>query len=207
MQNRDISRWVGLLLLLAWIGPLAAHGLNMTSVEVVQRQSNHLTLTLQTPLSPLFSRMEYPDKPPTLMHLAGGTEETLASFRQRLLALMQEQTRLLVAQQPLESVRIYIPPIEELRALIQDQVSEQVLNHSQSGSDSETSRHHNTLRLALDGFIPDGPGPRTLEASFPKELGPILISYSRPQVQTLSPDDQGSRYRQLLQWTSRDDTF
>ncbi len=209
-------RLLALLLLALYSSATLAHGLHMTRAEVVQRQQGHLTITIFTPLPALFARMAYPGKPASLVHLAAGGEQPIEQFRARLAALLHEEMRLTCAAGPIESIRYYLPSTQALRELIQGEVEEAVLaldahaadhaHDADADADAEAQREereerehtHPLLRLDLDGFFPRHAPPEQLTILFPKALGPIQVSYSQPQVQTLTPDASGSHYHQTI---------
>ncbi|CAM4155757.1 hypothetical protein [Pseudoalteromonas byunsanensis] len=184
--------------LFSWTGSLLAHGLQMSTAQVVQRQDNYLFITMHTPVAKLYQHMNYKGKPASLMHLANGSDQQLGQFRQALLELFRNNMNLSVAQQALQSVKVRVAPKEELKKLLQAELAEQILNaqHHEQSHDAEPK---NFFRIEVDGFIAAGNDtPRVLSASFPKELGQVLVSYTKPQIQTLTPTEQGSQYIQAL---------
>ncbi len=46
--------------------------------------------------------------------------------------------------------------------------------------------------------LPSGQNSRELKITFPKELGTIMVSYSKPMVQTLKAGKVATGYRQAL---------
>lgn len=179
------------------IPPALAHGLHMTTVAVTLRQGDHLSLTVHTSLTDLFNRMEYDGKPGSVIYLANGSDKEIEQFRQQILSLVK-QTPLTVAQQPLQSVEVRMARAEALRELLLNAVAEHVLQAGTAAGASSDPRS-NYLRIDIDGFIPKGDGTPVLEANFPQAFGPILFSYSKPQMQTIEPGEHGSHYLQPLQ--------
>ena len=197
MKNRQLLKSVVFFLLALWLQASAAHGLHMTTVAVTQRQGDHLSFTIHTSLTDLFNRMTYRGKPGSVIYLANGSDDEIKQFHRQILALMQKELNITVAQRPLQSVQVRTVPAKALRELLLRDVAEHVL---QAGvpADPNGNPRSNYLRIDIDGFIPKGEGAPVLEANFPKELGPVLVSYTKPQMQTLAPGAQGSHYIQPL---------
>jgi len=186
-----------LVTLLMWSGTLFAHGLHMSTAQIVQRQENYLYITINTSLSEIFNHMDYQEKPVSLVHMANGPAEQVSQFRQALLDLFREQFKLTVAGKPLESVNVKTVPTNKLRYLLQEEVAERIINSNVKHSNHYLGRE-NYLRIEVDGFISGDIEQRFLHANFPKELGQILVSYTKPSMQTISPDETGSQYIQVL---------
>lgn len=187
--------WSGLLL---WPALGHAHGLHMSSAHIVQRQDNYLYITIETSLPALFKQLDYADKPASLAHLAAGSALQLNQFRQALVALFQQQLQLSVAGQPLQSLKVRLWSEADLHRHIQDEVANELLAALPGGGHPHDGRD-NYLRVEVDGFIASGANPRLLQATFPKALGQMMVSYSKPVSQTISPGTAGSVYQQALQ--------
>ncbi len=183
---------------LLWTGVLSAHGLQMTTAHVVQRQDNYLYITIETSVTELFNHMAYQGKPASLVHLANGSDVQLEGFRQALLGLFHQQLSLSVADRPLQSVQVRTLSVKQLRQLLQGVVAESVLNATVKQS-AHHSERENYLRIEVDGFIAAETTERVLQANFPKALGEMMVSYTRPAIQTIAPTEQGSHYVQPLQ--------
>ncbi len=194
--NRRVQK-ILMVTLLAWTGSLFAHGLQMTTAQIVQRQENYLYITVKTSLVEVFNRMKYQGKPASLMHLANGSAEQLNLFREALLELFRSQLKLSVGDKPLQSINVKTLPENQLRKLLQDDVAEQILSSKMVGMNHHSDRRNN-LRIEVDGFIAANQEQRVFQANFPKELGQILVSYTKPEMQTISPGEQGSQYIQTL---------
>ncbi|MCF6435790.1 hypothetical protein [Pseudoalteromonas sp. MMG022] len=199
MVNTKKSIKIALLaMLISWASPLLAHGLQMTTAQVVQRQDSYLFITIHTSVAKLYQQMSYQDKPASMMHLANGSEQQLGQFREALFELFRNNMNMSVAQQPLHSVKIRIATSAELKKLLHSALAEQVLS-SQHHEQSHHAERKNYLRVEVDGFIAASHDTsRVLSASFPKELGQVLVSYTKPQIQTLTPSANGSQYIQAL---------
>ncbi len=198
MSLRHLQQAALWYLLLLWTQTAVAHGLHMTTIEVTQRQGDHLSLTIHTALTTLFNRMQYNGKPRSVIYLANGSDDEIAQFRQQIITLMRKEMQLTVMEQPLQSVQVRIVPSERLREMLLHDVARHILQADVAHEHNGNPRG-NYLRIDIDGFIPRGEGAKVLEAHFPKELGAVLVSYSKPQLQTVDPGEQGSHYVQPLQ--------
>lgn len=198
MKRSHLIKTVLLCLMVFGTQTSSAHGLHMTTVSVTQRQGDHLSFTIHTSLTDLFNRMEYKGKPGSVIYLANGSDEEIVQFRRQILTLLQQKMQLAVTQQPLQSVEVRTVESKALRELLLRDVAEHVLQAGVA-TDPNGNPRSDYLRIDIDGFIPKGEGAQVLEVSFPKELGQILISYSKPQMQTINPGEQGSHYVQPLQ--------
>lgn len=170
-----------------------AHGLHMSTAEIVARHSQHLTIRIHTSLPVLFSHMEYTGKPPSLIHLANGSDQQLAEFRQQLLVLFQEKMWISVGQKPLKSVKVRTYRTQVLKQKMQDLLAEAVLGQAGGHEDEQ----YESLRVDMDGFIDTAAENQQLQIHFPEQLGEIMVTYSKPQTQTLQPG-QGKDYIQAM---------
>ncbi|WP_440053498.1 hypothetical protein ACSLBF_11305 [Pseudoalteromonas sp. T1lg65] len=186
------------VMLFAWVDVTSAHGLQMTTAQIVQRQDNYLFITINTPLSKLYQNINYADKPASIIHLANSSKQQIKVFREALLKLFKEELTLSVAGKSLRSMRVSTLSAKELQKLLQAEMAAQVLNSAQGQSNHHHSDRKNYLRIEVDGFLPEVNAPRVLNGQFPRALGQILVSYSKPQMQTLSPSEHGSIYTQAL---------
>jgi hypothetical protein len=85
MNRKSIS--IGIILAVLSIGAILpiktalSHGLSMTTASVTPRQKNHISIRIQPSLPDLASRMTWPGKPKSLMHLSSADEKQIKAFR------------------------------------------------------------------------------------------------------------------------------
>ncbi|WP_028300124.1 hypothetical protein [Oceanospirillum beijerinckii] len=181
-----------------------AHGLRMTTAEIALRRNNHLTITIRTSLNDLFQQMDWAGKPVSLLHLAAADKQVFGKFRSAIIKLLQP-IPVQAGKYPLKNRRLRLPALADLQALVRAEVAEQALqqsskhnsaNHTHTGDDR---KHY--LRAELSGFINSDNNPAqqsALQVVFPRALGKILVTYSKPQTQTISPGKDSSYYRQAI---------
>ncbi|MBL4795335.1 MAG: hypothetical protein JKY24_07520, partial [Pseudomonadales bacterium] len=114
----------------------------------------------------------------------------------RLKTLFDIETPVFIGDNPLDSKRIIIPNVSQLKTIIQSELSSNILN-KQFGPAKNTDRSH-YLRITIEGFIPKQSKTGELDIVFPKVLGPIIVSYVKPIQSTLSPSEDGTHYRVLM---------
>ena len=195
-----------LILLLCLLGTMTksyAHGLTMTTAEIALRHDKHISMTLRTSLNGLFSRMQWQEKPVSLLHLANGNERVLSVFRQQLNKLFTTQMPVYSGQYSLDSQQARLPNIKHLRQQLQTEIATLVLNGNNKQSNL-THQHENGeqdrknyLVVYIDGFLINNK-QKELQVQFPVELGDILVSYIQPKVQTLTRGEKQTFYRQQL---------
>lgn len=95
-------------------------------------------------------------------------------------------------------MRVRTATAKTLRGLFLRDVAEHVLQADGATAAGANARS-NYLRIDIDGFIPKAERQQMLEAQLSKELGQILINYSKPQRQTIAPGERGSHFLQALE--------
>lgn len=190
---------IGIILTVLSIGTVLSHGLSMTTANITLRQKNHISIRIQTSLPDLASRMNWPGKPKSLMHLSSADEKQIKAFRQALMKLFTQGMPITIGNKPMQSQMARLPPVKRLRKMLQAIVADQIMRvkkpaHSGHGD----HEREDFIVINVDGFVAKNVDSRDLYIPFPTELGPITVSYSKPQMQTLSAGQKTTGYRQVL---------
>jgi len=173
---------------------IAAHGLTMTTAEIVLRHNNHVSITVRTALSSLFHEMKWAGKPSSLLHLTSD-EKSLRQFRNELAKLFSEKMPVSFNNIAMESPNLRIAKLPQLKHQLQTEIANGILT---SSTDHVPHDRQNYLVVNIDGFMPQKIETAELNIIFPAELGDVMVSYSKPQVQTLSGKGKSHSYRQVL---------
>ena len=174
---------------------LFSHGLTMTTAELTLRNNNHLTLAIRTSLPALFNRMQWQNKPVSLIHLMAEDGVALTAFRSQLNLLFLKNMPITFADYALISPNLRLPS----QAVLRRQIETDIANSLLPSNEERDHDRSNYLLVYVDGFIPKkalstGDASR-VEVLFPDELADIMVSFNRPLVQTL-PASQGRRLYQ-----------
>ena len=173
------------MLVLFFSGQLYSHGLTMTTAELTLRNSNHLTVTVRTSLSGLFNRMQWQNKPLSLVHLMAEDNNALMDFSAQLKVLFLQDMPIRFTDYALISPNLRLPKLAKLRQQIEREIANSLLPDV-VGQEHDRS---NYLVIYLDGFIPKQALADDIESSvqvvFPGALADIMVSFNRPLVQTL----------------------
>jgi len=169
-----------------------AHGLSMSTAQVTLRQNNHISIRIQTSLKELLAQLQWQGKPTSIMALAALNEKSVQSLSHALKNLFMNMP-VKVGSQTMASSQARLPSDKKLLAQLQALVAQVILKNKQHGHDRD-----NYFNVEIDGFIPSGQHSRELNIAFPKELGTIMVSYSKPTVQTLKAGKVATGYRQAL---------
>lgn len=186
-----------LLLLLIAMAAAHGHGLTMTTAGVTLRNQTHLTI-----------RLEY--DPLLLWHRTNATAEQVpaglavfanmpdADFEQGYAALQQhlrDSVRIRFDDKALDSPQFHFPSSTEFRRSIRDAF----MRIAFKGNDDHHEDHRAHYQsVVIDGFLPQDAADGNLDIDFPPTLGKVLVTFSRPHSQTLSPDEKGVHYRHRL---------
>lgn len=174
-----------------------SHGLNMTSAEIHLRHDNHITITLRTKLGELFNHINWAEKPASLVHMASADDKTLTAFSDQLKHLFIQQMPISFSGQALESRHLRLPSADQLKKQLHTEVANNILLRIPAHQKADNTQE-NQLVVYVDGFIPQHNEQPLIEIIFPKALGDITVSYSKPQLQTLSAGQGITHYAQKL---------
>jgi len=175
-----------------------AHGLSMSTAQVTLRQNNHISIRIQTSLKELLAQLQWQGKPTSIMALATVNEKSVQSLSYALKNLFMNMP-VKVGSQTMASSQARLPSDKKLLAQLQALVAQVILKNKQHGHENAHDHDRdNYLQVEIDGFIPSGQHSRELNIAFPKELGTIMVSYSKPMVQTLKAGKVATGYRQAL---------
>lgn len=167
----------------------------MTTAELTLRNNNHLTVTVRTSLVELFDRMQWQDKPLSLVHMMAKDGKALAIFRKQLSLLFMRDMPIRFSDQALISPNLRLPKLMALRRQIEVEIANSLLPRVE-GADHDRS---NYLVVIVDGFIPkqalSSDFPSSVEVVFSPVLADIMVSFNRPLVQTL-PATKSARFYQ-----------
>ncbi len=173
-----------------------AHGLSMSTAQVTLRQNNHISIRIQTSLKALLSQLQWQGKPASVMALAAVNEKSIQPLSAALQDLFANMP-VTIGAQSMASSQARLPSEKTLLTQVQTLVAQAILNKQQHKHVDAHGRE-NYLQVEIDGFIPNGERSEELNIAFPKELGTIMVSYSKPSVQTLKAGKHATGYRQAL---------
>ena len=197
-MNRK-SILISIVLAVLSINTVLSHGLSMTTASVTLRQKNHISIRIQTSLPDLASRMEWPGKPKSLMHLSSADEKQMVLFRKALVKLFTKGMPITIGNKPMQSQMARPPTVKRLRKMLQSIVAEQIMTAKQPVNPGHGPHERaDYIEIFVDGFVAKKVDSRDLHIPFPTELGPITVSYSKPQMQTLPAGEKTTGYRQVL---------
>lgn len=175
-------------------GKITAHGLTMTTAEIVLRHNSHITITVRTSLASLFQRMQWPEKPVSLLHLTSD-DKALAQFRNELAKLFSENMPVSFNNISMESANLRIAKLPQLKHQLQTEIANVIMAKTMGHDDHD---RQNYLVINIDGFMPKSVKKAEINIVFPAALADVMVSYSKPQVQTLSGKDKAHTYQQTL---------
>ncbi len=201
IQER-FSITVCLLMSFLSVPEVLSHGLDMTTAQVTLRQNNHITIKINTSLKALLERLEWQGKPANYIQLARLDVASLTALQVSLRALFESQMQVEIGGSNMISKQVRLPKEAELLSLIKQNVSAFILQQSANNQDSAKeikggrSRY---LSIIMDGFIDTSAQNKMLHINFPKVLGGIMVSYSKPSVQSFKNNNKQTNYYQLLE--------
>ena len=175
----------------------AAHGLNMSTAQVTLRQNNHISIRVHTSLKNLVAQLNWQGKPQSFTELATTPQTKLKPMSAALHALFMKNMPVKFGNIAMDSKKARLPSPQQLQSKLQKMLAQKVMQKHQ---DKHQSDHHssNDLVIEIDGFIPKNAEGSQIDIGFPKELGSIMVSYNKPQVQTLKAGKRATNYRQAL---------
>ncbi len=175
-------------------GNIFAHGLTMTTAEIILRHNSHVTITVRTALTALFNDMQWRGKPATLLHLTSD-DKALAQFRTELAKLFSEKMPVSFNNILMESANLRIAKLPQLKRQLQTEIANGILVKTMGHEEHDRK---NYLVVNIDGFMQENVKNAEINIVFPAELADVMVSYSKPQVQTLSGKGKKHNYRQVL---------
>jgi len=165
------------------IAPLFAHGLQTSTASIVQRHENHLSLSLNyNPLTVLHALEGHAD-------LAALANMDDAGFQRKYLllkTLFQSKLAIRVGGVPMESPHFRFSSDAAFKEVLRDAFMERMIPDTH-----HDHAHPPMLSVKLDGFIPKN-ATTPLQAVFPKEIGEVTVSFSKPLTKTLMPEINGT---------------
>ena len=188
---------LNVLLILSVTGKANAHGLNMSTAQVTLRQNNHISIRVHTSLKEVLAQLSWQGKPKSFTQLATATENNLKPMSLALHTLFTKNMPVSFGEKEMNSKKARLPSPKQLQVKLQKALAEKVMQKRQGQHQDEFHRS-NDLVIEIDGFIPKGVTNSQIQISFPKELGAIMVSYNKPQVQTLKAGKSATRYHQAL---------
>lgn len=188
---------LSVVITLGFSGFASAHGLNMSTAQVTLRQNNHISIRVHTSLKEILAQLNWKGKPKSFTELATSTEDKLKPMGLALRALFTDKMPITVGDTKMESKKARLPNARQLQSKLQKVLAQKVMQKRQGKQQND---HHssNDLIIEIDGFVPKGADSSQLNIHFPKELGAIMVSYNKPQVQTLKAGKSATRYQQAL---------
>ena len=185
------------LVFLGWISICSAHGLTITTASVIIRNQTHLILRLQYDPLRLLERISIArdQPPPHLGELANLSDDLFENQYGRIQSFLATHLSIQLDGIPIHSLRFRFPTSQYFRKTIREQFMAQVIDSHSSTSvhDHQDDRRYYQV-MEVDGFLPEDGGRGDLSINFPPELGQIMVTYSEPKTQTLTPSQSGSFY-------------
>ena len=177
----------------------SAHGLTMSTASVMIRNKTHVIVRLQyDPVLLLHQITSGKNPPPPLPLLANMPDELFEKQYHAIQSIFTQKLSLRFAGKPVHSVRLRFPTVPQFRKQIRARFMHEVIQAQSKGKQEPHNDRQYYQTIEADGFLPDSPTKGALEIHFPRELGQILVTFSQPQSQTLTPDDTGVLYRHFV---------
>lgn len=170
---------------------LAGHGLQISTATIVQRYGSHLSLTLH--YNPL-KLLQAENNMPRMAVLSNMSEEAYAKEYATIQQFFQKHLDIKIGERALFSPHFRFNPPEKFKKALRGAFME-AMTLQQSGHGHS---HPPMLYVKLDGFLPKDANSSRLLVHFPKEIGEVMVSFSRPVIQTLQPDSNGSVFSLTL---------
>lgn len=178
-------------------GQVTAHGLNMSTAQVTLRQNNHINIRVHTSLKDLLAQLNWQGKPQSFTELATITQAKLKPMSVALHTLFTKNMPVSIGDKEMDSKKARLPSVRQLQSTLQKALAQQVMQKHQK---KQQGNHHNRndLIIEIDGFISKDTKGSQINIDFPEELGTIMVSYIKPQVQTLKAGKSATHYQQTL---------
>jgi len=188
---------LNIVIALSFSGQATAHGLNMSTAQVTLRQNNHISIRVHTSLKDLLAQLNWQGKPQSFTELATIPQAKLKPMGAALHTLFTKNMQVTIGDKKMDSKKARLPSVRQLQSKLQKALAQQVMQKHQ---EKQQGNHHNRndLIIEIDGFIPKDATDSQLNIDFPGELGAIMVSYIKPQVQTLKAGKSATRYHQAL---------
>jgi hypothetical protein len=154
-----------------------ANHLHLAKVKMVQRNDNYIYVTINTPFQQLFNKLEYANKPNTLLQFANGSFNDMRLFRLALLDLFHEQLTVEVASKPLQYIKVKTLSEAQIKRVAKASVAK--LHPNDKSPDRHKNSNNLYLRINIDGYTNLKIQPEQVETIFPKELGEVELSFSK----------------------------
>ncbi len=210
---RSIYRFLSTTILLAaiFLQPVYAAPPPMATVQVLLQEDKRLNISINAPIENLFRYSQWSGKPATLGQLKEGNDQQLDAFRKSIQRLFNKELKILVDRKAIPNQRIRLPNLMQIKHILRTLANERPTPPGQRKGNMEPSSKpgmakalrmskRDYLTIRVNGKLPNGKAlsgkkKSELEIQFPKVIGRVTVSYSRPQVQTIN---HGGRYKQKL---------
>jgi len=179
-----------LLIFVIGVVSLFGHGLEISSASIVQRSVNHLSLSLY--YNPL-KLLQADGNIAKMAMLSNMKEKEYEKEYTKFQDFFKKHLFIKIGDQDMLSPHFRFSHEDEFKKALQDSFMEMMAQKSQKDENSSGHHYHPpSLYVKLDGFIPKDAKDKSLTVHFPKEIGEVAVSFSRPIMQTLQPDSNGS---------------
>lgn len=190
--------WITMCLLMPI--QVLAHGLNITSAQITQRHDNHLTIHITLSVMDLAKRLNWENKPPTMMHLVGAKPVQFEHFHRAINYTFTQDLKIVVGGALMESKQVRLPNATELQKTMQTAFASNVIpKDPESHAHNDSAHAIDRIKIFIDGFVSKKAIDRVLRITFPEVIVPITVSYSKPKVQTLMPKQGPAIYQEQIQ--------
>lgn len=194
---KNIVLLLNLIMVLSLSQHVTAHGLNMSTAQVTLRQNNHISIRVHTSLKDLVAQLNWQGKPQSFTELATISQAKLKPMSVALHALFTKKMPVKIGDKEMDSKKARLPSPQQLQSKLQKALAQQVMQKHQDKHHND-HQSNNDLVIEIDGFIAKNAKGSKIDIGFPKELGSIMVSYNKPQVQTLKAGKNATHYHQAL---------
>lgn len=192
------SVYLKLALLFLCLGPpAAAHNMKLTTAQVTLRSETHVSIRIETNMTKLTGRIDWPGKPRTILELAGADDDQILALRAAIIDTFDAKMPIEVGGRRLQSQQVRIANVEEFKTALQSVIAHQIIPDTAGHRDAH-SDDHSDLIIQIDGFIDASAENRNIQIDFPAALGPMSISYFRPRTKTLMAGEITTRYVETM---------
>lgn len=208
---RHLLGFFALVLASILLQPVYAASPTIATAQVLLHENKQLNVNINAPIENLFRYSQWSGKPATLRQLKEGSDQQLDAFRKAIQRLFNKELKILVDRKNIADQRVRLPSLMQIKHILRTLANERPAPPGQKKGNMGPPSNpgmtkalrmskRDSLPIRASGRLPNdktlsGKKKTELEIQFPKAIGRVTVSYSRPQVQTI---DHGGRYKQKL---------
>jgi hypothetical protein len=176
---------------------LNAHGLSMSTAHVQVRNHTHLSMRVEYDPFKLIAKMKGA-KAPSLAELASMPRETLNKLYGELKLTLSQDIKIHFGSKMVSLLNFRFLSNDDFAKEVRQKFMKVTMNQSNKHHSHADVREH-FINMSVDGFLPKKQKEGTLGIDFPTQLGDVMVTFSKPQTQTIKAEKKVSRYTQHIQ--------